>query len=63
MTRPLSNNDMQDIANYLIGRKAQLALAVSELGFDPSEYPELRVWLLDMGIYQNRTGQWRKNNE
>lgn len=58
MERPISKSDLQAIAAYLEGSEATLAIAVSEMGFDPREYPHMQKWLQEIGLKQ-LTSRWR----
>lgn len=57
MERPISQNDLRAIANHLEG-KTDLTIAVSEMGFDPAEYPHMRKWLREIGLKQDKSTRW-----
>ena len=63
MERPLSHADIRMIADYLYETDESLAIAMSELGFDPDLYGkrEVRRWLSDeAGLVQcEDTYIWR----
>ena len=55
MIRPLSHADIRMIADYLYETDESLAIAMSELGFDPDRYNEssVREWIEDeVGLVQ-----------
>jgi hypothetical protein len=56
--RPLSDTDLRTLAAYLQGTNANIGIALSELGFDPWEYPEIRRWLNDIGFILTDTWHW-----
>ncbi len=52
--RPLSYDDLRNIADYLQGSHANLHITLSELGYDPETYPRIRRWLQhDFGLIQH----------
>jgi len=54
--RPLSTTELHEIAHYLYGTKAHIQVALSELGFDPDDYPDIRRWLSrEVGLRQSNT--------
>jgi hypothetical protein len=53
--RYLSDCELREIARYLNGTKAHLRRALSELGFDPDEYPAMRQWLSQVRLIQSKT--------
>jgi hypothetical protein len=60
MERPLSKNDIQTIADYLLGSSSDLEIALSELGFDPELYSkrEMRCWLYEETTLYQHNGTW-----
>lgn len=53
--RFLLSTDLWTIADYLVGTRASLRTAISELGFDPTQYPKIREWLCcELGLQQNK---------
>jgi hypothetical protein len=60
--RPLSRADIGTIADYLDGTAEDLGIALSELGFDPCLYGEMRDWLKkEANLVQCRkTGVWHR---
>lgn len=58
--RPLSNEDLRGIAEYLFGTDEELYIALSELGFDPLLYDEMDDWLKEIGLIRDEdTNIWR----
>jgi len=58
MERPISQNDLRAIADHLEG-ETELSIAVSEMGFDPAEYPHMQRWLQEIGLLTHN-GTWYK---
>jgi hypothetical protein len=51
--RYLTRQEILDIAEYLNGQE-NLEIALSELGYDPTEYEEMAEWLADeAGLIQD----------
>jgi hypothetical protein len=51
--RYLTRQEILDIAEYLNGQES-LEIALSELGYDPGEYPEMEDWLdVEAGMIQD----------
>jgi hypothetical protein len=63
--RYLSSYELREIASYVYGTRANLRHALSELGFDPDEYPKIRQWLAqEVGVVQSRdTHLWHLREE
>jgi hypothetical protein len=58
MIRPLSDVDLRTVAAYLHGTDEDVRIALSELGFDPQQYPQIRKWLKSISLVFNDTWQW-----
>jgi hypothetical protein len=59
--RPFTDADLRTLAAYLVGTEEDVDIALSELGFDPHEHPEIREWLGGIGLTFNRKWHWELN--
>jgi|WetSurMetagenome_2_1015567.scaffolds.fasta_scaffold551052_2 hypothetical protein len=48
--RPFSMTDLCSLASYIIGTNKNVEIALSELGYDPQQYPHIRKWLAATGV-------------